>query len=201
MIWNHVWMQFILLWHRWAWYFLCRWRIFNVKRLTPYSTNYRTFLTHVRVLKFYTLHFFKFVLHLKLYCWVALKIETQNNVWVEVIRKKYKQKCKKKPHSFLSWIRFERKYFDFMCDFAGTWFHSFPFKRVFFVFKDETQVSFQFLARANTLSESIMNIYMKYMMGGFAINAIVGCVVSMIYCWIIHGNFDTNYLFLPYKLE
>lgn len=55
------------------------------------------------------------------------------------------------------------------------------------------EVEFVFLMKANKSSERIWRNYFKCMFGTFICVATMSCI-SVWFCWIMYGNFDSKYL-------
>lgn len=63
---------------------------------------------------------------------------------------------------------------------------------------DEKEDGFQFMVEANKTSENISIIYLN-IVGYYPLVTISTCIVSIIFCLMIKGNFDTAFLYHPYK--
>lgn len=95
------------------------------------------------------------------------------------------------------------------CNYISIFFLWFLFLKDFFtnennvniliISQDKDEVSFRFITHANSISEKMWQIYLKYGIGGFFVNHITTCALSIAICQLIRHNFDTNHLYHPYK--
>lgn len=58
--------------------------------------------------------------------------------------------------------------------------------------------SFEFMERASNQSEWMWGIYFKTLIG-FAVNITTTAIASVLYCTRVHGHFDANDVYHPYK--
>lgn len=66
---------------------------------------------------------------------------------------------------------------------------------------DKNDESIEFLIETNATCNWIWEIYLKFGVGGFAINQIVASTLSVLYFWFVNRNFDTQFLYHPYKFK
>lgn len=64
---------------------------------------------------------------------------------------------------------------------------------------DKDEESFQYLAQANNTSEWLWKIYSKFGIMGFFIGHWTTAAISLLICFLIRGNFNSNYVYHPYK--
>lgn len=65
---------------------------------------------------------------------------------------------------------------------------------------DATQDIFVFLAAANSKSERLWPIYLKFAMGGYMISSAVTSVATVLFQRIMEREFDVKELFHPFSL-
>lgn len=64
---------------------------------------------------------------------------------------------------------------------------------------DANDISFQFLAKANSTSEQIWRFYFKFVMGGFLAASAAVYIISILICEVIYGHFVTKCVYHPVK--
>lgn len=69
------------------------------------------------------------------------------------------------------------------------------------VLSDSNAELFHFMEIANTRSERISKKYLKFVLVGFFLSTLIMSMVSLLYCWILNGAFDTKYVYHSFQVS
>lgn len=69
----------------------------------------------------------------------------------------------------------------------------------FSFFPDKKEDYFNFIVRANAKCERYWELYFNLIFGSMTWEMVLS-FISVLICWINHGYFDINYIFIPFKI-